>query len=697
MREEFADRTEGAGVGRGIGARGAADRRLVDDHEAVDLSGAKNGIVRAGRVLGPVEVAGQGGAEDVVDQGRFAAAGDAGDADEGAERKMCVDILQVVFARPGHAEPAVGCAGHEGPGGEGLVALGWHTDAEFSAQVTPGQRLRGGGYFFEGALGDDLSTERSGPRADVDDVVRRGNGVVVVLDDQDRVAEVAEAFEGGDEALVVALVKSDAGFVENIKDAGQAAADLRGEADALGFAAGQGAAFASQREVVEADFFEKGEAAGDFGHDFTGDRFILALQAELSDDLRCAGDGQIAEGIDGIFLSGRSDQRDAENFGAETGTAAAGAGAAVLQGFEALLEGFAFGPGQQMLELREQAFEGLGHFVARRPGAELEVEGAVAGTVEEEFAEGGRQFAQGQVGAHAGIGRQGSGQGRVVGLHFRGALAPGHDGAVVEGLVLIKDEVRIEVGFGPQPLASRAGSEVAVEREMLRGQARQSEPGARIAKGGGKRMVGEFLFVRRLDRGHELSFAPAQSGFDRIGEALTEPGFEHEPVDDGFDLMAAFFVQADARIPAEVGDFAVDACADEALAAEFFDDVAVLSYLVAHDRGEEDEFALRWESEDGVSDFLRSLPADQFSRLRIVRHAEGGVEDAEVVVDFRGGCDGRTRAGRGGALFDGDGRGESFDEVHVGTLEAVEKLAGVGREALHVFALPLGIEGVEGE
>ena len=61
-----------------------------------------------------------------------------------------------------------------------------------------------------------------------------------MLDDEDRVAEVAEVFERGDEALVVALVETDAGFVEDVEDAAETRADLRGEADALAFAAAQG-------------------------------------------------------------------------------------------------------------------------------------------------------------------------------------------------------------------------------------------------------------------------------------------------------------------------------------------------------------------------------------------------------------------------------------------------------------------------
>jgi len=80
-----------------------------------------------------------------------------------------------------------------------------------------------------------------------------------------------------------------------------------------------------------------------------------------------------------------------------------------------------------------------------------------------------------------------------------------------------------------------------------------------------------------------------------------------------------------------------------------------------------------------------------------VRDAEGGVEDAEVVVDFGGGGDGRARAGGGGALLDGDGGREAFDKVDIGALEAVEKLAGVSGEAFDVFALAFGVECVEGE
>jgi hypothetical protein len=58
-----------------------------------------------------------------------------------------------------------------------------------------------------------------------------------MLDDDHGVAEIAQALEGDEQAVVVALVEADRGLVEDVEDARQAGADLAGEADALALAA----------------------------------------------------------------------------------------------------------------------------------------------------------------------------------------------------------------------------------------------------------------------------------------------------------------------------------------------------------------------------------------------------------------------------------------------------------------------------
>jgi hypothetical protein len=105
--------------------------------------------------------------------------------------------------------------------------------------------------------------------------------VLVVLDDEDGVADVGEVAEGGDEAVVVALVEADGGLVEHVARADQAAADLRGQADALGLAAGERRGAAVEREVLEADAREEAEAVVDLLEDRLGDDALLGVSTRL--------------------------------------------------------------------------------------------------------------------------------------------------------------------------------------------------------------------------------------------------------------------------------------------------------------------------------------------------------------------------------------------------------------------------------
>lgn len=85
----------------------------------------------------------------------------------------------------------------------------------------------------------DLATVLTGAGADVDDPVGDLDGVLVVLDDDERVAHVAQPDEGLDQPVVVALVQTDGRLVEDVQHADEAGADLGGQADALGLAAGE--------------------------------------------------------------------------------------------------------------------------------------------------------------------------------------------------------------------------------------------------------------------------------------------------------------------------------------------------------------------------------------------------------------------------------------------------------------------------
>ena len=132
-------------------------------------------------------------------------------------------------------------------------------------------------------------------RADIDDPVGGLHRLLVVLDDDERVAQVAQALKGGDELAVVALVQADRRLVEHVQDADEARTDLRGQADTLRLAARKGSGTARQRQVGEADIDEEGQACLDLCEDGRGDRAGSLLELNSREEFASLQDGQVGE------------------------------------------------------------------------------------------------------------------------------------------------------------------------------------------------------------------------------------------------------------------------------------------------------------------------------------------------------------------------------------------------------------------
>ena len=85
LDEEFADVGEDLGVGGGIASGGATKGRLIDADNLVDGFDALDAVERKWLLLrGGIEILAEVGLEGLVDEGGFAAAAHAGDADEHA-------------------------------------------------------------------------------------------------------------------------------------------------------------------------------------------------------------------------------------------------------------------------------------------------------------------------------------------------------------------------------------------------------------------------------------------------------------------------------------------------------------------------------------------------------------------------------------------------------------------------------------
>src|SRR6185437_16702946 len=166
----------------------------------------------------------------LVDERRLAAAADAGDDDELAKREFHVDIFEVIALGAFKLEKfTVALSPFFGDG-----------NAPMAIEVFGGESVE-----FENigraSLGHHPSTMEAGLGTDVDEIVGCQHDIFVVLDDEHAVADVPQILECLDQAMVIALMEADTGLVEDIGDPLELRADLRGEPDALGFAAAEGA------------------------------------------------------------------------------------------------------------------------------------------------------------------------------------------------------------------------------------------------------------------------------------------------------------------------------------------------------------------------------------------------------------------------------------------------------------------------
>ena len=220
------------------------------------LSWAPDGLARA------VELPRQCAVEDVGDERALAAARHAGDRGERPERQAHVDLPEVVLARAADDQLLA----------VALPPLGGDRHLPLAAEVGAGDRARLGEDRLERPIGDDLAAVLPRPGPDVDDPVGRPDRLLVVLDDEHRVAEVAKPRQRRDQLGVVALVKPDRRLVEDVEDAHQRRPDLRRQADPLGLAARQRHARPVEGQVIQADVDEEPEPGVDLLEHLVGDR-----------------------------------------------------------------------------------------------------------------------------------------------------------------------------------------------------------------------------------------------------------------------------------------------------------------------------------------------------------------------------------------------------------------------------------------
>ena len=244
--KQIPDLVKDSRIGRGIGARRASDRALVDADDLVQLAVPIHRLVLPHDLMSTVQFICQSLVEDLIDQGALAGARHSRHAGEDSQREPDVDVLQVILRSTADRQPA-----------GGRPAALRHRDLHSPRQVGSRYGLLAVLNILSGSRAHDPSSVLSGTGADVDQEVRRSHGVLVMLHDDHGIAQISEMVQRVEQLVVVPLVKADGRLVQDIGNAHQAGADLCRQADPLRFSAGQRSRGAGKGQIVQSDVIEK--------------------------------------------------------------------------------------------------------------------------------------------------------------------------------------------------------------------------------------------------------------------------------------------------------------------------------------------------------------------------------------------------------------------------------------------------------
>ena len=178
---------------------------MVDHDDLPDVLDAGETFDRA-RLLfhGLAAFAQQVAVEKAVDQGRFSRTGNTGHAGENTERKIGIELFDVVQRRAAQFEKLFR-----------LAAFGGNRDGTAADQVIRGERIRCIGNQPRRSAIHELAAGLALSGTDVGEPVGRADDRFLVLDDEECVSVVTQAAHDGKKLSEIARMESDARFVHD--------------------------------------------------------------------------------------------------------------------------------------------------------------------------------------------------------------------------------------------------------------------------------------------------------------------------------------------------------------------------------------------------------------------------------------------------------------------------------------------------
>ena len=133
-------------------------------------------------------------------------------------------------------------------------------------------------------------------------MIRAPHGLLVVLDDDERIAMERKRFQSVEKPRIIARMQTDRRFVENVENSAQIRTELGGQPDSLRFAATKRIRGAIEGQIISPTWQRKRRRCWYFSKDICSDFLFASLKLELANDLERLAGGSAGDAGDGLPL-----------------------------------------------------------------------------------------------------------------------------------------------------------------------------------------------------------------------------------------------------------------------------------------------------------------------------------------------------------------------------------------------------------
>ena len=545
-----------------------------------------------------------------------------------------------------------------------------------------------------------------------------------MLDDEQRIARLLQAFHDVDHASHVARVQADRRLVQHEQRIDERRPERSRQVDPLHFAARERARLPIERQVAETDVEQELQAAADLSqHEIAGlierrgqHEPLEERGATLDRQQHQLVNADACQARQGVGSPARAARREARRLGQyrrrvllcskspqqrvgfQTRAAASGTGRvrSILREQHADVHLVRLG-----LEPREEA-----------PHAVPELVFPAAFAFQHPLAMLRAQLTPWRIERHAALAREA--HQIVLAFAIRLRLPRPHDAAAQRFRLVGHDEAEVDADDPAEAAATFAGAERRIEREQARRRLAVVDVAIGTVQVGGEApdARGALRVVEHVDR--DTAAADAQRRLQRFDHTVAIDAGETHTVLDHFqdDTASAVRRRCARRSPLALACGALSRGTILRLATREHARVTLLLQQTEHfgfaevvrhrHRKSHHEPAIAQtlgcqSLVDLAVNALRRVPPYRCAAIAAVQLGGTREQQLQVIVELRHGADGRARGAHRIGLVDGDCRRNAFDALDLRAIHAVEELPRIRRERLDVAALTFRVDRVEHE